>query len=89
VATSRTLVDKARFEGLSALEARQVIYGTDPCVILTHSPTLHTAQQVGFAQTLAKAVVKLTELADTLARGKTRRPADKVNAEITAITHDP
>jgi len=58
-------------------------------VILTHSPTLHTAQQVGFAQTLAKAIGKLTELAETLARGKTRRPADKVNAEITAITHDP
>jgi transposase len=88
-ATDRTLVDKARFEALTALEARRVVYGTDRRVILTHSPTLHTAQQVGFAQTLAKAVGKLTELADTLARGKTRRPADKVNAEITAITHDP
>ena len=88
-ATDRTLVDKARFEALTALEARRVVYGTDRRVILTHSPTLHAAQQVGFAQTLAKAVGKLTELADTLARGKTRRPADKVNAEITAITHDP
>jgi transposase len=57
-------------------------------VILTHSPTLHTAQQVGFAQTLAKALKALAELADTLARGKTRRPAAKVNAEIAAITHD-
>jgi transposase len=88
-ATGRRIVDPDRFDALSALEARRVVYGTDRRVILTHSPTLHTAQQVGFAQTLAKAIGKLTELAETLARGKTRRPADKVNAEITAITHDP
>jgi len=88
-ATGRTLVDKARFQDLSALETRRVVYGTDRRVILTHSPTLHTAQQVGFAQTLAKAVGKLTDLADTLARGKTRRRAEQVNDQITAITHDP
>jgi transposase len=91
-ARARTLVDEDRFEALTALETRRVVYGTDRRVILTHSPTLHAAQQVGFAQTLAKAVGKLTELADTLARGKTRRPADKVNAEIAEIaeiTHDP
>jgi transposase len=91
-ARARTLVDEDRFEALTALETRRVVYGTDRRVILTHSPTLHAAQQVGFAQTLAKAVGKLTELADTLARGKTRRPTDKVNAEIAEIaeiTHDP
>ena len=88
-ATGRTLVDKARFQDLSALETRRVVYGTDRRVILTHSPTLHTAQQIGFAQTLAKAVGKLTDLADTLARGKTRRRAEQVNDQITAITHDP
>jgi transposase len=88
-ARARTIVDEDRFEALTALVTHRVVYGTDRRVILTHSPTLHAAQQVGFAQTLAKAVGKLTELADTLARGKTRRPADKVNAEIAAITHDP
>jgi transposase len=88
-AKDRRIVDADRFAGLSALETRRTVYGTDRRVILTHSPTLHAAQQVGFAQTLAKAVGKLTELADTLARGKTRRPADKVNAEIAAITADP
>jgi len=88
-ATDRQIVDADRFAGLSALETRRVVYGTDRRVVLTHSPTLHAAQQVGFAQTLAKALGKLTELAQTLARGKTRRPAAKVEAQIAAITADP
>ena len=88
-ATDRRIVDADRFGALSALETRRVVYGSDRRVVLTHSPTLHTAQQVGFAQTLAKAVGKLTELAQTLARGKTRRPAAKVNDQIAAITADP
>ena len=56
-----------------------------------HKAQLHTAQSRGFAQTLAKAKAsgKLSELADTLARGHTRRPRDKVESEITQITRDP
>ena len=88
-ATNRRTVDANRFGALSAVETRRVVYGTDRRVILTHSPTLHTAQQVGFDQTLAKALKALSELAETLARGKTRRPAAKVNDQITAITADP
>jgi transposase len=88
-ATGRRIVDANRFGALSAIQTRRVVYGTDRRVILTHSPTLHTAQQVGFAHTLAKAIGKLTELSETLARGKTRRPATKVNDQIAAITTDP
>ena len=88
-ATDRRIVDRGRFGALTALQTRRVVYGTDRRVILTHSPTLHTAQSAGFDQTLAKALKALGELADTLARGKTRRPAAKVNAEIAAITADP
>src|SRR5680860_442892 len=88
-ASARTLVDADRFAGLGALETRRVVYGVERRVVLTHSPTLHAAQQLGFAQTLAKALGKLTDLAETLARGKTRRSAAKVTAEINAITHDP
>ncbi|HZJ04752.1 MAG TPA: IS1634 family transposase, partial [Nocardioidaceae bacterium] len=88
-ASARTPVDTDRFAALSALETRRVVYGTERRVVLTHSPTLHAAQQLGFAQTLAKALGKLTDLAETLARGKTRRSAAKVTAEINAITHDP
>jgi len=88
-AIGRRIVDAKRFGALTALETRRVVYGTDRRGILTHSPTLHAAQSAGFDQTLAKALKALGELADTLARGKTRRPAAKVNAEIAAITHDP
>jgi transposase len=85
----RKIVDGDRFGGLSALETHRTVYGTDRRVILTHSPTLHAAQSTGFDQTLTKAIRALDTLADTLARGKTRRPAAKVTAEIDAITHDP
>ena len=88
-AADRRIVDRDRFGALTALQTRRVVYGTDRRVILTHSPTLHAAQSAGFDQTLAKALKALGELADTLARGKTRRTAAKVNEQIAAITHDP
>lgn len=88
-ASERQLVDPDRFGGLSALDTGRTVYGADRRVILTHSPTLHQAQSVGFDQTLAKALTKLDDLSATLARGKTRRSADKVNTQIAAITVDP
>jgi transposase len=88
-ATDRHLVDKARFGGLSALETRRQVYGTQRRVVLTHSPTLHTAQSRGFDQTLAKVGTALSELADVLARGKTRRNRDQITAEIERIIKDP
>src|SRR6266498_970613 len=55
--------------------------------ILTHSPQLHAAPARGLdGTTLAKATRKLDELAATLARGATRRPRPKVEAEIEKIT---
>jgi hypothetical protein len=54
------------------------------------SPELHATQARGFdGTTLAKAGKKLGELAATLARGKTRRGRDKVEAEIESITRKP
>ena len=88
-ATDRRIVDQDRFGGLSAVETRRVVYGTERRVILTHSPTLHDKQAIGFLQTLTKAQAQLAELAATLARGKTRRPTDKVTEEIRTIIHDP
>ena len=85
----RRVVDKTRFEGLSALETRKEIYGTPTRVILTHSPTLHSGQARGLDQTLAKAIGRLSDLADRLARGKTRRGRDAVTAEVTTICSDP
>jgi transposase len=84
-ASDRHVVAAYAPENLTALEATARVLGAERRVILTHSPTLHAAQQVGFAQTLAKATGALGELADKLARGKTRRARPKVEAEIERI----
>ncbi|HET9654349.1 MAG TPA: IS1634 family transposase [Kineosporiaceae bacterium] len=84
----RTVVDPVRYPGLTALETRKTLYGKETRVILTHSPTLHAGQSRGLDQTLAKAQARLGELADRLARGKTRRARSAVTAEITAICKD-
>ena len=88
-ASARAVVDEDRFGQLTAYDTRRVIYGTGRRAILTHSPELHQHQARGFdGTTLAKAARQLDELAATLARGKTRRAKDKVEAEIAKITHD-
>ena len=88
-ADARAVVDRERFGGLTACDTRREVYGTERRTILTHSPELHEHQARGFdGTTLAKAARQLDELAATLARGKTRRARDKVEAEITKITHD-
>ena len=89
-ASARAVVDKDRFGGLTGYDTRRVVYGAEHRTILTHSPQLHAAQAAGFdGTTLAKAGKKLDELAATLARGKTRRPREKVQAEIGQITAKP
>ena len=89
-ASRRTAVDKDRFGGLTAFDTRRTAYGTERRAILTHSPELHEAQAAGFhGTTLAKACQKLGELQARLARGKTRRPRDKVEAEIASVTAAP
>ncbi len=85
---SRRRVDPDRFDGLTALQRHKDIYGQPTRVILTHSPTLHAGQARGLDQTLAKAQARLTELAQRLARGKTRRDKSTVAAEIHTICQD-
>jgi transposase len=89
-ASKRSLVDKERFGGLTAYDTRRVVYGAGRRTILTHSPELRESQARGFdGTTLAKAGKKLDELAATLARGKTRRAKDKVQAAIEDIIRKP
>jgi transposase len=89
-ASARTIVDQDRFGGLTACDTRRAVYGAGRRAILTHSPELRDSQARGFdGTTLAKAGKKLDELAATLARGKTRRPRDKVQTEIEQITAKP
>ena len=89
-AARRTIADKDRFGGLTAYDTRRAVYGAERRAILTHSPELRDSQARGFnGTTLAKAGKKLDELAATLARGRTRRSRDKVEAEIAPITAKP
>lgn len=89
-ASVRTDVDAGGFGGLTAYDTRRECYGAERRAILTHSPHLHAAQVLGFdATTLAKVGRRLDELAATLARGNTRRPRQKVEADIVEITRKP
>jgi transposase len=78
-------VEKASFPGLTAFETRKVVFGTERRIVVTHSANLHQKQRRGFEQTLAKACRQLDEIAARLARGKTRKERDKVQAEIEAV----
>jgi transposase len=78
-------VDPDRFEGLTAFETTKVVFGAERRIVVCHSDGLHAAQSQGFEQTLAKTRRQLAELAARLARGKTRKPRDTVDAEIATI----
>jgi transposase len=73
------------YPGVTAYETRAVALGAERRLIVTHSPTLHDKQVAGFTQTLTKAGRRLSELAERLARGKTRRGRDAVEADIAHI----
>jgi len=73
------------YPGVTAYQTRVVALGADRRVIVTHSPTLHAKQHAGFTQTLTKAGGRLSELAERLARGQTRREHQAVEADIAHI----
>ena len=79
------IVDAEVFPGLSAFETRKVVLGKEHRLVLTHSQNLHDKQRRGFAQTMGKARRELAELAARLSRGKTRRPRERVEAEVAKI----
>lgn len=79
------VVDTDRFDDLSAYDTTVTALGVTRRAVLTHSPTLHDGQSRGLEQTLAKARARLAELQARLRRGNTRRPRDKVEAEIATI----
>ena len=78
-------VDKEAFPGLVAFETTKVVFGQERRLVVCHSDGLHEKQSRGFTQTLAKAIRQLAELQARLARGKTRKAKDKVQAEIAQI----
>jgi transposase len=78
-------VDEDRYPGVTCVDTEVTALGVTRRAVLTHSPILHAAQSRGFDQTLAKARKRLTERQTRLARGKTRRDRDQVEADIAAI----
>ena len=79
------IVDEDRFPGLSHVDTTVTALGVTRRAVLTHSQTLHDKQSRGFTQTMAKAIRRLCDLQQRLARGGTRRSRDAVAAEITTI----
>ena len=79
------VVDEEAFPGLTAFETRKVVFGKERRLVVTHSEDLHDKQSRGFDQTLAKAHRQLAVVRDRLARGRTRKAKEKVEAEIAAI----
>jgi len=86
VARSRyEVVDLDRFDGLTAYDTTVTALGVTRRAVLTHSPTLHAGQSRGLDQTLNKARARLGELQARLHRGNTRRPRERVEADIATI----
>ena len=79
-------INEEKYPGLTYLDTTVSALGITRRAVMTHSPTLHAAQSPAFDQTLAKATARLDELAERLARGRTRRPRAAVEAGIAAIT---
>ena len=80
-----TVVDAERFVGLTAFEARKVVFSNERRLVVCHSEGLHAQQSRGFDQTLAKAHRQLGELQARLARGRTRKAKEKVEIDIAGI----
>jgi transposase len=78
-------VDEDHYPGVTCVDTTVTALGVTRRAVLTHSPTLHAAQHRGFDQTLAKARSRLAALQARLARGRTRKAREAVEAEIAGI----
>lgn len=78
-------VDKEAFPGLTAFETTKVVFGQQRRLVCCHSDGLHDKQSRGFDQTLAKTHRQLAAVQARLARARTRKAKEKVEAEIAAI----
>jgi transposase len=79
------VLDEEAFPGLRAFETTKVVFGRTRRLVACHSDGLHEKQSRGFDQTLAKVHRQLGEVQARLARGRTRKAREKVEAEIAAI----
>lgn len=78
-------VDHEAFPGLVAFETEKVVFKKLRRLVVCHSEGLHQKQSRGFTQTLGKAHRQLSVVSERLARGKTRKSREKVEAEVASI----
>ncbi|MCA1682242.1 MAG: IS1634 family transposase, partial [Actinobacteria bacterium] len=75
------------FDGLHASEVSVTALGRTHRGVLTHSAELHAGQSRGLTQTLAKVARELTQIADTLARGRARRTRTQLVTALDKIVN--
>ncbi|MCA1707574.1 MAG: IS1634 family transposase [Actinobacteria bacterium] len=76
-----------QFRGLEAIEISVTALGRTHRGVLTHSAELHAGQSRGLTQTLATVGRELTQIADTLARGRARRTRAQLQAALDKIVN--
>jgi len=75
------------FSGLTAFPTQVQALGLAHRCVLTHSAELHAGQSRGLDQTLAKAERELSQIRDTLARGRARRTRARLETAIDKIVN--
>lgn len=85
-ATARRPVDPRRLPGVTALDTRAQISGTDRRVIVVHSRNLQAAQDRTLAQDLSHATRRLAGLVAALREGSWRPSRDEAVAEVARTT---
>ena len=87
-ASARTVVDEQRLGGLTAHDTRRVVYGAERRAILTHSRNCTKARPAGStAPPWPRPAASSTSWPPPSPAA--RRPREKAEAEITAITRKP
>lgn len=84
--TVRRQVDPRRLPGVTALDGRARVAGTDRRVVCVHSANLQAAQSRALARDLAHATRRLGELDAAVRTGTRRWSRSEVAAEVARIT---
>lgn len=84
--TVRRQVDPRRLPGVTALDGRARVAGTDRRVVCVHSANLQAAQNRALARDLAHATRRLDELAAALRTGSRRWSRSELMTEVGRIT---
>lgn len=82
----RSVVDAARFPGVTAFDTRALVAGVDRRVIVVHSANAAAAQASSLEAELAVATRRLDRLAELLESGAVRIGREKTATDVARIT---